>query len=168
MPFTLALVKPGEIDWTGARDQPPSRVRLGAILIIFSAMPERREPDYKFTEEQVAFKSPLARQFIETRKKLNAKVEKADNYLVKRFYNIDHNTYLEGAIPSKYKELMGLVVSAGLRCDDCINYHIIQSYRLEATRAEQEEALNVALVVGGSIVIPHLRRAYAMLEELYS
>ena len=130
-------------------------------------MTERREPTYKFSEQQVAARSPLARKFIETRHNLNVNVEKADNYLVKRFYNIDHNTYLEGAIPAKYKELMGLVVSAGLRCDDCINYHIIQSYRLEASRAEQEEALNVALVVGGSIVIPHLRRAYALLEELY-
>lgn len=63
---------------------------------------------------------------------------------------------------------MGLVVSAGLRCDDCISYHIIQSYRLGASRQEQEETLNVALVVGGSIVIPHLRRAYALLAELYS
>src|SRR5579871_6552498 len=130
-------------------------------------MTERREPAYKFSEQQVAAKSPLARQFIESRQKLNANVEKADNYLVKRFYNIDHNTYLEGAIPAKYKELMGLVVSAGLRCDDCINYHIIQSYRLGATRPEQEEALNVALVVGGSIVIPHLRLAYELLTELY-
>jgi len=139
------------------------------VVITFPPMPQTtdREPAYKFTEEQVAGKSQLARQFIESRRKLNTNVEKADNYLVKRFYNIDHNTYLEGAIPAKYKELMGLVVSAGLRCDDCINYHIIQSYRLEASRAEQEEALNVALVVGGSIVIPHLRRAYAMLEELY-
>jgi len=128
---------------------------------------ERKEPVYLFTEAQVAEKSDLAKRFIDTRTKLNANVDKADNYLVKRFYNIDHNTYLEGAIPAKYKELMGLVVSAGLRCDDCINYHIIQSYRLGAERAEQEEALNVALVVGGSIVIPHLRRAYAMLEELY-
>ena len=136
-------------------------------LVVFWPMKERREPIYKFTEEQVAAKSQLAREFIRTRQKLNANVEKADNYLVKRFYNLDHNTYLEGAIPAKYKELMGLVVSAGLRCDDCINYHIIQSYRLEASRAEQEEALNVALVVGGSIVIPHLRRAYALLKELY-
>ena len=127
----------------------------------------RKEPTYLFTEAQVAQKSELARRFIEMRSKLNVNVEKADNYLVKRFYNIDHNTYLEGEIPAKYKELMGLVVSAGLRCDDCINYHIIQSFRLGANRAEQEEALNVALVVGGSIVIPHLRRAYAMLEELY-
>src|SRR5690348_4294515 len=130
-------------------------------------MTERREPAYKFSEEQVAAKSPLARQFIETREKLNTKVEKADNYLVKRFYNIDHNTYLEGAVPAKYKELMGLSVSAALRCDDCINYHIVQSYRLGASRAEQEESLNVALVVGGSIVVPHLRRAYALLAELY-
>lgn len=128
---------------------------------------ERKEPTYLFTEAQVAERSELAKRFIDTRAKLNTTVDKADNYLVKRFYNIDHNTYLEGAIPAKYKELMGLVVSAGLRCDDCINYHIIQSYRLGASRAEQEEALNVALVVGGSIVIPHLRRAYAMLEELY-
>lgn len=128
---------------------------------------ERKEPTYLFTEKQVADKSEIARRFIETRSRLNANVEKADNFLVKRFYNIDHNTYLEGAIPAKYKELMGLVVSAGLRCDDCINYHIIQSYRLGATREEQQEAINVALVVGGSIVIPHMRRAYELLEELY-
>jgi ribonuclease HI len=129
---------------------------------------ERSEPTYLYTEEQVAARSTIARQFLDTRSRLNTIVNDADNYLVKRFYNIDHNTYLEGAIPAKYKELMGLVVSAGLRCDDCINYHIIQSYRLGASRAEQEESLNVALVVGGSIVIPHLRRAYALLAELYA
>ena len=129
---------------------------------------ERREPTYLYTEDQVAERSATARQFIETRRKLNTIVDAADNYLVKRFYNIDHNTYLEGVIPAKYKELMGLVVSAGLRCDDCIYYHVIQSYRLGATRQEQEESLNVALVVGGSIVIPHLRRAYNLLAELYA
>jgi ribonuclease HI len=128
---------------------------------------ERKEPAYLFTEKQVAEKSEIARKFIDTRARLNANVDRADNFLLKRFYNIDHNTYLEGAIPAKYKELMGLVVSAGLRCDDCINYHIIQSYRLGATREEQQEALNVALVVGGSIVIPHLRRAYELLQEIY-
>jgi ribonuclease HI len=129
---------------------------------------DRSEPTYLYTEEQVAARSGLARQFLENRSRLNSIVNDADNYLVKRFYNIDHNTYLEGAIPAKYKELMGLVVSAGLRCDDCVNYHIIQSFRLGASREEQEESLNVALVVGGSIVIPHLRRAYALLGELYS
>ena len=129
--------------------------------------PERKEPTYLFTEKQVADKSELARRFIETRARLNANVDKANNFLVKRFYNVDHNTYLEGALPAKTKELMGLVASACLRCDDCIFYHAIQAYRLGAHRREQEEALNVALVVGGSIVIPHLRRAYELLEELY-
>ncbi len=129
---------------------------------------ERQEPTFLYTEDDAAKKSTIAREFVETRKRLNANVDAADNYLVKRIYNIDHNTYLEGAIPAKYKELMGLVASAGLRCDDCINYHIIQCWRLGASRPEQEEALNVALVVGGTIVIPHLRRAYALLAELYS
>ena len=129
---------------------------------------ERKEPTFRYSEEDAANKSAIARQFAETRKRLNSNVDAADNYLVKRIYNIDHNTYLEGAVPAKYKELMGLVVSAGLRCDDCIYYHIIQCWRLGATRAEQEESLNVALVVGGTIVIPHLRRAYALLTELYS
>ena len=129
--------------------------------------PAISEPKYLHSEEEAARRSPIARQFLETRRKLNLVVNAADNNLVKRFYNLDHNTYLEGAIPAKYKELMGLVVSAGLRCDDCINYHIIQSFRLGATHIEQQEALNVALVVGGSIVIPHLRRAYALLGELY-
>jgi len=128
---------------------------------------ERKEPAYIFTDKQVAEKSEIARRFLDTRTRRNANVDQADNFLVKRFYNIDHNTYLEGAIPMRYKELMGLVVSAGLRCDDCIHYHIIQSYRLGVTRPEQEEALNVVLVVGGSIVIPHLRRADELLTELY-
>ncbi|MGO9515702.1 MAG: carboxymuconolactone decarboxylase family protein [Candidatus Korobacteraceae bacterium] len=131
-------------------------------------MTERREPSYVYSEKQVAEKSEIARHFIDTRTQLNRNVDQADNFLVKRFYNLDHNSYLEGSLPAKYKELMGLVASACLRCDDCINYHIIQSYRLGVTRAEQEEAINVALVVGGSIVIPHLRRAYALLAELYA
>ena len=129
---------------------------------------DRKEPIYLFTEKQVAEKSEIGRRFLETRTRLNETVDRADNVLVKRFYNLDHNTYLDGALPAKYKELMGLVASACLRCDDCINYHIIQSYRLGVTRAEQEEAINVALMVGGSIVIPHMRRAYELLTELYS
>jgi ribonuclease HI len=129
---------------------------------------ERKEPTYLFTEKYVADKSETARKFLDSRNRLNANVDKADNFLVKRFYNVDHNTYLEGALSAKTKELMGLVASACLRCDDCIFYHSIQAYRLGVTRAEQEEAINVAMVVGGSIVIPHLRRAYELLEEMYS
>ena len=128
---------------------------------------ERKEPTYLFTEKQVSDKSEIARRFLDTRTRLNANVDQADNYLVKRFYNLDHNAYLEGAISAKNKELMGLAASAVLRCDDCIDYHIIQSYRLGATRHEQEETINVALIVGGSIVVPHLRRAYELLAELY-
>jgi ribonuclease HI len=127
-----------------------------------------REPQYCHSEAEVSAKSPLARAFLETRARLNGVVQDAGNKLVARFYNLDHNTYLEGALPAKTKELMGLSVSAALRCDDCINYHVIQAYRLGCSRAEQEETLNVALVVGGSIVIPHLRRAYALLAELYA
>jgi ribonuclease HI len=130
-------------------------------------MIEHREPTYVYSEKQVADKSATARDFIAHRTRLNQNVDKADNLLVKRFYNLDHNTYLEGVLPAKYKELMGLVASACLRCDDCIYYHTIQSFRLGVSRAEQEEVLNVALVVGGSIVIPHMRRAYELLTELY-
>jgi len=128
---------------------------------------ERKEPTFLFTEKYVADKSELARRFLDTRERLNANVDKANNFLVKRVYNIDHNAYLEGSLPAKTKELMGLVASACLRCDDCIFYHAIQAYRLGVTRAEQEESLNVALIVGGTIVVPHLRRVYELLEELY-
>lgn len=129
---------------------------------------ERKEPIFVFTEKQVAEKSELARRFLETRARQNENVHKSNNFLVKRFYNIDHNAYLEGPLPAKTKELMGLVASACLRCDDCIFYHAIQAYRLGVPRTEQEDSLNVALVVDGSIVVPHLRRAYELLEELYS
>jgi AhpD family alkylhydroperoxidase len=131
-------------------------------------MTQGKEPTYIYSEKQAAEKSAIARRFLDTRTRLNESVDKADNCLVKRFYNLDHNAYLEGALPAKYKELMGLAASACLRCDDCINYHIIQSYRLGVTRAEQEEAINVALVISGTIVIPHLRRAYELLGELYA
>src|ERR1700731_5263013 len=103
---------------------------------------DRKEPTYVFTEKQIAEKSEIARRFLDTRTRLNENVDQADNFLVKRFYNIDHNTYLEGTLPAKTKELMGLVASACLRCDDCIFYHAIQAYRLGVTRIEQEEAIN--------------------------
>ena len=128
---------------------------------------ERKEPTYLFTEKYVSEKSEIALRFLDTRERLNANGDKANNFLVKRFYNLDHNAYLDSALPAKTKELMGLVASACLRCDDCIFYHAIQAYRLGVQRIEQEESLNVALVVGGSIVIPHLRRAYELLQELY-
>jgi ribonuclease HI len=131
-------------------------------------MASSKEPHYLFSESDAANKSAIAKAFLDQRSRLNVIVSAADNNLLKRFYNIDHNTYLEGEIPSKYKELMGLSVSAALRCDDCINYHVIQSWRLGASRIEVEETLNISLVVGGSIVIPHLRRAYDLMAQLFS
>ncbi|MGB9071950.1 MAG: carboxymuconolactone decarboxylase family protein [Terriglobales bacterium] len=152
----------------GAGTPPRRRRGVGATFLCYPVrMTERKEPTYIYSDKQAAEKSAIARRFLDARTRLNENVDKADNFLVKRFYNLDHNAYLEGALPAKYKELMGLAASACLRCDDCINYHIIQGYRLGVTRAEQEEAINVALVVGGTIVIPHLRRAYELLGELY-
>ena len=126
-----------------------------------------KEPTFICSEDDVAKKSPLAKSFIEERTKLNRSVDAADNQLVKRFYNIDHNCYLEGELPAKFKELLGLTASLSLRCNECIFYHVIQAYRLGCTREEIHEALNVALVVGGSITIPHMRKAYALMAELF-
>ena len=131
--------------------------------------PSDKEPRYSRGNDEAAAKSPRAKAFLDSRSSLNAIVDKADHTFVKRFYNLDHNAYLEGgALNAVTKELMGLSVSAALRCDDCINYHIIQAWRLEATIEAQRETLDVAMLIGGSIVIPHLRRAYALLDELYA
>jgi AhpD family alkylhydroperoxidase len=85
---------------------------------------------------------------------------------MKRFFNLDTNAYRDGALDGRTKELLGLVASMVLRCDDCILYHLINAVESGYTEEEIAEALNVALVVGGSIVIPHLRRAYEALDEL--
>jgi AhpD family alkylhydroperoxidase len=128
---------------------------------------ERKEPLYLFTEKYVADKSELARRFIETRAHLNENVDKANNFLVKRFYNIDHNTYLDGALPAKTKELMGLVASACLRCDDCIFYHAVQAHRLGCT-APSRKVAECRAGSGRQHRDPDLRRAYELLEELYA
>ncbi|MCX7799181.1 MAG: carboxymuconolactone decarboxylase family protein [Fimbriimonadales bacterium] len=83
-----------------------------------------------------------------------------------RFFALDASAYAEGALPVKYKELMGLVGSMVLRCNDCIFYHLDRCVTEGCTREEIHEALNIALVIGGSIVIPHLRYAFEVLEEL--
>ena len=88
-----------------------------------------------------------------------------DNRVVKRFFRLDGEAYEDGALPAKTKELLGLVASLVLRCDDCITHHIIQCVMQGVTVAEFEEAFGVGLIVGGSIVIPHLRRAYARMDE---
>jgi len=106
-----------------------------------------------------------AEQFRKEREMLNERILAAGSKNIQRFFALDTGVYRAGALPVKTKELMGLVASLVLRCDDCITYHILRCAEDGMTRAELLEALEVGLVVGGSIVIPHLRRAYALLDE---
>ncbi|MDP4116053.1 MAG: carboxymuconolactone decarboxylase family protein [Bacteroidota bacterium] len=85
-----------------------------------------------------------------------------------KFFALDNKAYIDGALPAKTKELMGLVASAVLRCNDCIFYHIDRAIQEGASREELYESLNIALIVGGSIVIPHLRYAFEVLDEIFS
>lgn len=98
-------------------------------------------------------------EFQKKRKNLNERVFHTGHLGINRFFNLDTNAYQDGAIDSKTKELLGLVASMVLRCNDCIDYHVIQCVDSGWTDAELYDAFNVALVVGGSIVIPHLRYA---------
>ncbi|PWN06405.1 carboxymuconolactone decarboxylase family protein [Rhodohalobacter mucosus] len=109
--------------------------------------------------------NPL-QEFRDTRKIMNEKIMNLDHLGIKRFFNLDTNTYKDGALPGKTKELLGLVASAVLRCNDCIDYHLEQCAESGFSKEEIVDALNVALVVGGSIVIPHMRHAIATLELL--
>jgi AhpD family alkylhydroperoxidase len=105
-------------------------------------------------------------QWQDYRRRMNEKILGTDHLGIKRFFALDHQAYGEGALSSKVKELLGLVASLVLRCDDCITYHIIRCHEEGVTREEFLEAFNVALVVGGSITIPHLRRAFERMEEV--
>ncbi len=105
-------------------------------------------------------------EFFAERARLNELVFSRADLLTKRFFALDNDAYADGTLPRKVKELMGLVASLVLRCDDCITYHLVRAREAGATTEELVEAMGIALVVGGSIVIPHLRRAYALLAEL--
>lgn len=106
-------------------------------------------------------------EFNTERSRANDRVLDTDHLGIKRFFRLDAATYEDGALPGRTKELCGLVASAVLRCNDCIDYHLEQCARAGWSRKEIEDALNVALVVGGSIVIPHLRHATLTLDELF-
>ena len=110
--------------------------------------------------------SDIVAEFNEYRAKMNDKILADNNKIIKRIFNLDTNTYTEGALDVKTKELLGLVASAVLRCDDCIKYHLETSYKIGLTKEQVMEALSVATLVGGTIVIPHLRRAYEFWEAL--
>lgn len=105
-------------------------------------------------------------EFFAERERLTALTLKRANLVTKRFFALDTSAYDDGALPRKTKELLGLAASLVLRCDDCITYHVVGAWEAGATGDELMEAMSVALVVGGSIVIPHLRRAATLLDEL--
>ncbi|WP_299781428.1 carboxymuconolactone decarboxylase family protein [uncultured Formosa sp.] len=105
-------------------------------------------------------------EFNAYRAKMNDRILSDDNKIIKRIFNLDTNAYQAGALDVKTKELLGLVASAVLRCDDCVKYHLETAHKSGLTRAEVVEALSIATLVGGTIVIPHLRRAYEFWDEL--
>ena len=105
-------------------------------------------------------------KFREKRSEMNDKIMDLNHLGVKRFFNLDSNTYRDGALSGETKELLGLVASAVLRCNDCIDYHLEQCAKSGFTKDEIIDAMNVALVIGGSIVIPHMRHAVETLEFL--
>jgi len=110
--------------------------------------------------------SKLVQEFNEYRSKMNEKLLADNNKIVKRIFNLDTNAYAKGALDVKTKELLGLVASTVLRCDDCIKYHLETSHKEGITKEEMMEAMGIATLVGGTIVIPHLRRAYEFWEAL--
>lgn len=105
-------------------------------------------------------------EFNEYRSKMNDKILGENNKIIKRIFNLDTNAYTEGHLPVKTKELLGLVASVVLRCDDCVAYHLETCYKEGITKEEIMETLSIGTLIGGTIVIPHLRRAYEYWEAL--
>lgn len=112
--------------------------------------------------------SKLVDEFNDYRKRMNEVILSKNNLVMKRLWNLDTNTYDEGALDKKTKEMLGLVASMVLRCDDCIKYHLGKSFELGVTTEQMYEIFAVANIVGGTIVIPHTRRAAEYWEELQS
>ncbi len=107
----------------------------------------------------------LSQQFSDYRQRMNQRILSEDSLVLKRFFNLDTQAYAAGVLDVKTKELLGLVASLVLRCDDCVKYHIVESLNAGAKPKELVETMEIGLVVGGSIVIPHLRRAFEFLDE---
>jgi AhpD family alkylhydroperoxidase len=105
-------------------------------------------------------------KFNDYRSEMNDKILSNDNKVTKRIYNLDTNAFKKGHLPVKTKELMGLVASAVLRCDDCVAYHLETCYKEGVSKEEIMETLSIATLIGGTIVIPHLRKAYEFWEVL--
>jgi AhpD family alkylhydroperoxidase len=110
--------------------------------------------------------NPKVSEFNEYRSRMNEKILSADNLVIKRLFNLDTQTYSEGALDTKTKEMLGLVASLVLRGDDCVKYHLQKCHELQVTSEQMFEILAVANIVGGTIVIPHTRRAVEFWEAL--
>lgn len=110
--------------------------------------------------------SESVKEFNDYRAKMNDKILAADNKVIKRLFNLDTNTYAEGALDVKTKKMLGLVASMVLRCDDCIKYHLGKAFDKGVTSEQVFEVFAIANIVGGTIVIPHTRRAVEYWEEL--
>ena len=108
----------------------------------------------------------IVKQFNDYRSKMNEKILAADSLIIKRIFNLDTNAYQAGALDVKAKELIGLTCSLVLRCDDCVKYHLGKCKEIGLTTEEIYEAMGIATLVGGTITIPHLRRAFEYWEEL--
>ena len=108
----------------------------------------------------------LVDEFNAYRERMNERLLGKDNKVLKRMFNLDTNAFMDGALPSKTKELLGLVASTVLRCDDCIKYHLGQCHKAGISSKEMMETMSIAMLIGGTIVIPHLRRAVEYWDEL--
>ena len=111
-------------------------------------------------------KNNIVEEFNAYRAKMNEKMLEDNNKIIKRIFNLDTNAYMEGVLPKKTKELLGLSNSLVLRCDDCVRYHLEECYKLGITKEEVVEGMSISLLIGGTIVIPHLRRAFEYWEAL--
>lgn len=110
----------------------------------------------------------IVQHFHDYRSKMNQKIAEADNLIIKRIFNLDTNAYQEGDLDIRTKELIGLTCSLVLRCDDCVKYHLGKCKEVGLTTKQVNEAMGVATLIGGTIVIPHLRRAFEFWEALHA
>lgn len=131
-----------------------------AMILILPSPPVGAQPLNQF------YMSDLVNEFNAYRAKMNEKILGEDQLVLKRLFNLDSQTYAPGALDAKTKEMLGLVASMVLRCDDCVRYHLQACHDLGLKKAEVFEVFSVATIVGGTIVIPHLRRAVEFWEAL--
>jgi AhpD family alkylhydroperoxidase len=126
----------------------------------------KSRPFFKSSGEEKSMTMGQVDDFNNYRSKMNEKIMASDSLIIKRIFNLDTNAYTEGHLDLKSKELIGLTCSLVLRCDDCVRYHLGKSKEVGLTTEQVQEAMGIATLIGGTIVIPHLRRAFEYWEEL--